>query len=88
MSHPVKVCDDNWHGVKAGHQFEWVNDTGKTCTITKHKDNEFPFEDGPSIVVPVAGCAGTIKKTIGNGHFKYNVDCCGIKTAPKNVLIP
>ena len=85
MPKRVKVCDDNWHGVK-GLKFEWDNKQGKSCTLSQ-SSTPWPFVSGPPITVPTGISPGELNGNLPDGTYKYDVDCCK-KTAPKNVLIP
>jgi hypothetical protein len=88
MTQRVNVCDDLWHGVGPKHQFEWDNDTGGTCTLTAHDGGDFPFQPGPPLSVPPGISKGQLKDKLNKPKYTYDVDCCGKRTAPKNVLLP
>jgi hypothetical protein len=87
MSKNVHVCDDQWH-IKKSEKFTWVNNTHNTCNITQGTHPEWPFTS-PSYKVPAGGTLpGETKSDLHDGTYAYEVDCCGPKTMPKNVLVP
>lgn len=87
MPKTVKVCDTNWHALK-GLQFQWNNDKKQTCTLTQNGAHVFPFVGGPTLILSPGISSGQLRPDLADGTYPYNVDCCGKKTAPKNVLIP
>jgi hypothetical protein len=88
----VKVCGP-WHG-KPKEEFRFVNDDpDQAATISKYADNEWPFVEGPDIVVPKKGPGGPGTKVchlkdLPDHKYWYWVDICPTEGAPQNVTIP
>ena len=88
--HTVDICND-WNGNK-GDKVTLVNNTQRNCIISQDNGNTWPFKDGPPIPasgsIPPGGSATThLKKSLADGRYPYQVDCCRSQT-PKNVTVP
>jgi hypothetical protein len=89
----VKVCEDQWNGVKK-EKFTWINDIDEDVLICQDGTSTWPFTTPTAppycLTVPKKSVGGKLPcqlKDLPPKHYTYNAGPCPSKGNPKTVII-